>query len=159
MTSQLSCVRCFNDSKQVEFVVGKKIPIGMGAPKWGFILERLWLGFLLIRDLECCIIFFKLFGLGCEKLIFYYFCGEFISCAGKVVLRGKYEVMRSSNYIVIHYTFLRDIFWFVSVGNDYMHVGCMSQMKPPWNDQLNSMKGNWSQFNLWWPIDYIFLDR
>jgi hypothetical protein len=33
MTSQLSCVGCFGDSKQIEFVVGKKIPIGMGAPK------------------------------------------------------------------------------------------------------------------------------
>ncbi len=33
MTSQLSCVGCFNDSKQVECVVEKKIPIGMGALK------------------------------------------------------------------------------------------------------------------------------
>jgi hypothetical protein len=33
MISQLSCVRYFDDSKQVEFVVRKKIPIGMGAPK------------------------------------------------------------------------------------------------------------------------------
>jgi hypothetical protein len=33
MTSQLSCARCFGDFKQFEFVVEKKIPIGMGTLK------------------------------------------------------------------------------------------------------------------------------
>jgi hypothetical protein len=40
MTSQLWCMGCSIDSEGFEFISKKKKPICMGAPKWGFILER-----------------------------------------------------------------------------------------------------------------------
>lgn len=126
---------CLGDFGEVELLLGKESPWN-GSSQMKFYFNNVLNKVLLISCFECCFIFVKPLGLGCEKKSIH-LCGEVFNYFKWAMLWKKFEVMEFSSRLKISLHICQGYVLGYFSGK-WFHM-CWGIYQ---NNRLNSMIGN-----------------